>query len=515
VAWRTESGGIVQQKVLIFIVSYNAGTTIADVLSRIPMELSYAPNIGLDILIIDDSSSDNTITECRAFSQNNPEVPLTILVNPKNMGYGANQKLGYQYAIDRGYDVVCLLHGDGQYAPEELPKLMRPLLNGECEAVFGSRMLNSGAALKGGMPLYKYYGNKVLTWLENKIVGTNLSEYHSGYRLYSVQALKNLPFEFNSPGFDFDTDIIIQLYNAGYKIQELPIPTFYGDEICNVNGIPYAFNILSSCLKNRMQQLGLLYQPKFDLEARNDHYQPKFDFLSSHSLGFDAVKAGERLLVLGCGSATLVAPFATKGCHLTVLDQYVSPELEAMCDFSVEVNLNEFAFQDLPEDHPFDTVLALDIIEHLISPESFLESLRQAACLRGSRIILSTPNITFLPLRFMVLFGFFNYGKRGILDRTHMRLYTIGSLHRMLQQAGFEVISLRGVPAPFPLAFGRTSWIGKILLEINRMLVLIWPGAFSYQIYCEAKPSPTLDDLLAATLEYSAQTVPSNETVRC
>jgi 2-polyprenyl-3-methyl-5-hydroxy-6-metoxy-1,4-benzoquinol methylase len=264
-----------------------------------------------------------------------------------------------------------------------------------------------------------------------------------------------------------------------------------------------------------MQQLGLLYQPKFDLEARNDHYQPKFDFLSSHSLGFDAVKAGERLLVLGCGSATLVAPFATKGCHLTVLDQYVSPELEAMCDFSVEVNLNEFAFQDLPEDHPFDTVLALDIIEHLISPESFLESLRQAACLRGSRIILSTPNITFLPLRFMFLFGFFNYGKRGILDRTHMRLYTIGSLHRMLQQAGFEVISLRGVPAPFPLAFGRTSWIGKILLEINRMLVLIWPGAFSYQIYCEAKPSPTLDDLLAATLEYSAQTVPSNETVRC
>jgi len=164
----------VPQKVLIFIVSYNADTTIADVLSRIPAELFHDQNIHIEVLIIDDGSSDNTIAECHAFRQHYHEMPLTILVNPKNLGYGANQKLGYQYAIDRRFDVVCLLHGDGQYAPEVLPKLLRPLLNGECEAVFGSRMMESGAALKGGMPLYKYYGNKALTWLQNKIVGTDL-----------------------------------------------------------------------------------------------------------------------------------------------------------------------------------------------------------------------------------------------------------------------------------------------------------------------------------------------------
>lgn len=503
------------KKVLIFIVSYNADTTISNVLSRIPASLSYDQNVQVDILIIDDGSSDNTIAECHAFRQHYDQIPLTILVNPKNLGYGANQKLGYQYAINHGFDVVCLLHGDGQYAPEELPKLLRPLLNEECEAVFGSRMLESGAALKGGMPLYKYYGNKTLTWLQNKIVGTNLSEYHSGYRLYSVAALKNIPFEYNSNVFDFDTDIIIQLHSAGYRIQEIPIPTFYGDEICNVNGIPYAFRILCSCLASRMQNLSLFYNRKFDIQVDNEHYRPKFDFFSSHSLALAAVKADERLLILGCGSAALVAPFVKKGCRISVLDQFISLELEALSEHCAEINLNEYNLMDLPEDPHHDTVLALDIIEHLVDPENFLDNLRRSVCLRGSRLLVTTPNVTFLPLRMMFLLGFFNYGKRGILDRTHTRLFTFSSLRRLLQQAGFDVTTMKGIPAPFPLAFGRQSWIGNVLLEINRILLRIWPRVFSYQMYCEATPLPTVDQLLERTIEHSRKTVSSPEKIRC
>ncbi len=504
-----------QQKILIFIVSYNAETTISHVLSRIPTELFDDQDIQVDVLIIDDGSTDNTITECHFYSQDHPDVPLTILVNPQNLGYGANQKLGYQYAISRDFDVVCLIHGDGQYAPEELPQLLRPLLNEECEAVFGSRMMESGTAIKGGMPLYKYYGNKTLTWLQNKIVGTVLSEYHSGYRLYSVSALKRLPFEYNSNVFDFDTDIIIQLHNAGCRIREIPIPTFYGDEVCNVNGIPYAFNILSACIASRIQSLSLFYNRKFDLQVDNEQYQSKFDFYSSHSVALNAVKADERLLVLGCGSAALVAPFVKKGCRLSVIDQYISLELEALSEHCAEMNLNEFNSRNLPDAPPYDTVLALDIIEHLASPESFLEDLRQTLCLRGSRLIITTPNVTYLPLRIMFLFGFFNYGKRGILDRTHTRLFTFGSMRRLLQQAGFDLISMQGIPAPFPLAFGRTSWIGKALLNINKIMALIWPGAFSYQIYCEATPSPTVEELLERTIKHSLETVPSQENARC
>ena len=503
------------QKVLIFIVTYNADTTISKVLSRIPSELFHDQDIQVEVLIIDDGSTDNTIAECHAYNRHNHEVPLTILVNPQNLGYGANQKLGYQYAIDRGFDVVCLLHGDGQYAPEELPRLLLPLLNGECEAVFGSRMMESGSALKGGMPHYKYYGNKILTWLQNKIVGTNLSEYHSGYRLYSVSALKSLPFEYNSNVFDFDTDIIIQLHHAGCRIQEIPIPTFYGDEVCNVNGIPYAYNILSSCIASRIQSLSLFYNRKFDLHVANEQYQPKFDFFSSHSLALKAVKANDRILVFGCGSAALVAPFANKGCRLSVLDRYISLELEALSEHSAAVNLNEFDSGDLPAAPPYNVILALDIIEHLASPESFLEHLRQTRCLQGSRLILTTPNITYLPLRLMFLCGFFNYGKRGILDRTHTRLFTFSSLRRLLRQAGFNVISTQGIPAPFPLAFGRQSWIGKALLTINQIMARLWPGVFAYQIFCEAAPSPTVGELLERTIKHSLETVPSQENARC
>jgi hypothetical protein len=189
----------------------------------------------------------------------------------------------------------------------------------------------------------------------------------------------------------------------------------------------------------------------------------------------------------------LVAPFVKKGCRLSVLDRHISLELEALSEHCAEVNLNEFDFKDLPDAPPYNTVLALDIIEHLLSPESFLEDLRQSPCLRGSHLILTTPNVTFLPVRLMFLFGFFNYGKRGILDRTHTRLFTFGSLQRLLRQAGFTITSLQGIPAPFPLAFGRKSWIGKFLLKTNQIMARIWPGLFSYQIYCEATPSSTVE----------------------
>ena len=138
-------------------------------------------------------------------------------------------------AIEDGLDIVVLLHGDGQYAPELLPEMVAPLLDGRADAVFGSRMLEPGRAREGGMPAYKYLGNRILTKVENTIAGMELSEWHSGYRAYSVAALEDVPFIKNSNAFDFDTEIILQFKEAGKQITEIPIPTYYGDEICYVN----------------------------------------------------------------------------------------------------------------------------------------------------------------------------------------------------------------------------------------------------------------------------------------
>ena len=137
-----------------------------------------------------------------------------VLKNDLNQGYGGNQKIGYYYAIANHFDVVVLLHGDGQYAPEQLPILLKPFTRNQDkpDAVFGSRMLNRRQAIRGGMPYYKYVGNQVLTAAQNFLLGSNLSEFHTGYRLYSVEQLNKIPFDLNTNDFHFDTEIIVQLF---------------------------------------------------------------------------------------------------------------------------------------------------------------------------------------------------------------------------------------------------------------------------------------------------------------
>src|ERR1700674_5130357 len=167
------TAGAGQKRVLVLVVAYNAVTTIRDVLARIPASLN--EDYRLEVLVIDDASQDGTFELGAAIKRSNAlPFPLTVLLNPANQGYGGNQKIGYHYALQNGFDLVALVHGDGQYAPELLPQLLAPLRDGEADAVFGSRMLEPGAARRGGMPLYKLVGNRILTWLEKRLRRTSL-----------------------------------------------------------------------------------------------------------------------------------------------------------------------------------------------------------------------------------------------------------------------------------------------------------------------------------------------------
>ena len=225
----------------IFIIAYNAVQHLNKTIARIPPEIYEAVE---EIFVIDDCSQDNSYYAALGYKAEFDIKKLTVHRNKKNQGYGGNQKVGYQYAIDRGFDIVALVHGDGQYAPEALPALLEPLIKGEAEMVFGSRMATSTSALKGGMPIYKFLGNRVLTYCQNHMSGLKLSEYHSGYRLYSVDALKRIPFESFTNNWHFDTQIILAMAERNFRIAESPIPTYYGNEICHVNGVPYAFHCL-------------------------------------------------------------------------------------------------------------------------------------------------------------------------------------------------------------------------------------------------------------------------------
>ena len=152
------------KRLLIFVVAYNAETTIEKVLARIPATL-HQP--GVEVLIIDDFSKDDTFINGLRYQQRHSALKITVLRTPENQGYGGNQKLGYRYAIDNGFDIVALVHGDGQYAPEKLPALLEPFARDEADAVFGSRMIDKRAARAGGMPAYKWIGNQVLTAAES------------------------------------------------------------------------------------------------------------------------------------------------------------------------------------------------------------------------------------------------------------------------------------------------------------------------------------------------------------
>ena len=228
------------KRIGILIVTYNAVGTLAKVLKRITPHVW--KNVE-EVLVFDDASADYTYELAFGMKTLLDLPKLTVLKHPRNLGYGGNQKAAYKYFIDRGLDIVVLLHGDGQYAPEILSHLYHPIVQGESDAVLGSRMVrNYGGPLKGGMPLYKFAGNRILTVFENAFLGMHLSEFHSGYRAYNLRALSQIDLSRMTDDFHFDTEIIIKLQHQHFRISEVPIPTYYGNEICYVNGMTYARN---------------------------------------------------------------------------------------------------------------------------------------------------------------------------------------------------------------------------------------------------------------------------------
>ena len=330
-----------------------------------------------------------------------------MLRTPENQGYGGNQKLGYRYAIDNGFDIVALVHGDGQYAPEKLPELIAPLVAEEADAVFGSRMIDKTAAREGGMPAYKWIGNQILTAFQNRMLGTGLSEFHSGYRLYSTAALAQIPFEKNTNDFHFDTEIIVQLVLKKLRIAEIPIPTYYGDEICHVNGMKYAWNVCKTMLRARFHEMNLLFDRKFDVLPPEENYDLKLGYASSHTAAIDAARSGNRLLDIGCGQGYVARQLAAKGCKVTGMDQHIpepSPETAGVDFIRWNLDRKEFPVNI----SAFDQIMMLDIIEHLKQPEQFMDELRFAAALQAAgnhyhncehRVLRDALNVVFRPVQ--------------------------------------------------------------------------------------------------------------------
>jgi len=249
-------------KIAIFIPAYKAVKTLDAAIRRIPQSLK---NKVAEIYVFDDASDDNTYLAGIGYKLLNNIKNLNIYKNPKNLGYGGNQKKGYNYAIKKNYDIVVMLHGDVQYAPEKIPDLIKPIEEGKADVVMGSRIL--GHPLRQGMPVWKYFGNRLLTFIENSVLGISLSEYHTGFRAFRVDALKEIPFSRCSNDYDFDTEVILQLLLRKKRIKEIPIPTHYGPESHQITfflTLGYGFRIMRSLVQYKLHVLGIKKIYKFD-----------------------------------------------------------------------------------------------------------------------------------------------------------------------------------------------------------------------------------------------------------
>lgn len=466
-------------RVGVLVVAYNAARTLARTLDRIPDRVWETVE---EVFVFDDASADETALVAEGYRVTRGQDKLTVVRNEQNLGYGGNQKLGYRYAIARDLDYVVLLHGDGQYAPEEMERMLEPLLAGRADAVFGSRMMTPGAARRGGMPLYKRIGNRILTWLQNHMSGLGLTEWHSGYRAYRVDALRQIDFERNADGFHFDTEIVLQLAERGFRMEEVPIPVYYGDEICYVNGLAYAWNVIKATLEHRLFRIGVRTDVRFHAPPPYEQKQGRF---SSHQQVLEMLRPGEHILDLGCEPGVARA-FVERGCRVSgvgLADIAAAGELEYH-----RRDLNEGI--GLPRDSRYDTVVAADVLEHLPRPERLLvEAARYLE--PGGRVIVSVPNVAFLPVRLMLLLGWFTYGRRGTLDATHLRFFTRRSFARLVRESGYEVKAWKVTPPPVELLARRSrSFLVRALEGLFHGLARLRPELFAFQLIAELEPRP-------------------------
>jgi len=245
------------KKIVVVMPAYNAARTIERTYREIPLDLVD------EVIVTDDASSDETVRIAQ-------DLGLQTLVHETNRGYGGNQKTCYAEALRLGADVCVMLHPDYQYTPKLLPAMIGLITDGPFDVVLGSRVLG-GRALAGGMPLYKYVANRLLTAAENLLLGAKLSEYHTGYRAFSGEVLAQLPLLENSDDFVFDNQMLAQIHLAGFEIGEVSCPAAYFEEASSINflrSVRYGLGVLATSLRGFLHRKGLAKQVLFDPTGR-------------------------------------------------------------------------------------------------------------------------------------------------------------------------------------------------------------------------------------------------------
>jgi len=244
-------------RIVAVMPAYNAELTLAATLADMP------PGCVDEVILVDDGSADRTVALAR-------EMGLTVFVHPENRGYGANQKTCYREALARGCDIVVMIHPDYQYDSRAIPAAVSIIELGNCDVVLGNRIRSRAEAMRGGMPYYKYLSNRLLTVTENLLLGQNLGDFHSGFRVIRREVLERIPFERNSDDFVFDSQFLVQAVRLGYRLGDIPVPCRYSEESSSINfrrSVVYGLGTLAMLARFWLDRLRIWRSPLFVAKA--------------------------------------------------------------------------------------------------------------------------------------------------------------------------------------------------------------------------------------------------------
>jgi len=485
-------------RLLVLILGRNTAPSIERFLSS--LEPQFSRKGSTELLMVDDASTDDTVKIVQKFKVDHDFSNLRVIQTSNAQGYGGNQKVGFRYALDKGFESIVVLNAAKTYSTTALGTMNQIMEKAEADVFLG-------IAEKVRRPHF-------LSMLQNKLAGTSLVGWHSLYKGYRAKALGRVAFELNANDPSFETELLLQLADQKCLISTVRLSIPKGDPAVQPQGIASGGAHLKACLRYRLQKYNLFYDLRYhpdllsdasQLEIQHTPYSEKLDMNSPHAYvcrNTELISSGSRVLDIGCSTGYVAAYLTkTKNCRVVGVDQLPASLIMDKSFVYHQIDLeNDFErLRQILEHESFDVILMLDVLEHLALPELFLLQLRKIAFRKPPRIVFSTGNVAFIVIRLMLFFGYFNYGQKGILDVTHKRLFSLRTFKNLFDQTGFIILKRIGFPLPYR-ALGFPKGISRVLEIANTLLIKIRRSLFAYQIMFVTAPLALPEQVLAESL---------------
>jgi 2-polyprenyl-3-methyl-5-hydroxy-6-metoxy-1,4-benzoquinol methylase len=467
------------RKVVLFVFDASHWGAVRDVVERLPRPVDGWLD---EIVVMADAALART--PAPAYDEVLGKVDLLVHRSPREHDHGGARKAAFEYALRRGFDFVVLLRA-GMHPPEAVPALLRPLSDDPDGVVVGSRLLPRLAFRREGITSGRLFAHQAAALVINRILRLRLQDYQSTLRVVSGRLLRAIPFQLDADDRTFDMQMLAQCRALGVTLHEVGVAPGWREFPTRRAGLRDLLRAIGQALDYRLHQLHVVRRGRYMVE-KGVHYQLKLSPTGSHMQIVGAIQPGSRVLDLGCSQGLLARPLLRRNTRLTGVDtrppEALAPELEEYFQRDLERPLQ------LPTGRAFDYVICSDVIEHVQRRETLLRSARRYLK-EGGRLIISTPNIALWFYRLSLLAGRFEYGPRGVLDETHVHLFTRASFRREVERAGFHIVGDRVSALPFEVVFESTgrSRLVRALARAYWWLARAWPELFAYQFILEAE----------------------------